>query len=152
MTPSVNFARLFALGLTALTLAGIGTASALDYPTRPVRWIVTYPPGGGTDITARIVAQWLSERLGQQFIIENKPGAGNNIGTEAAIHSPADGYTLLPGQSGECDQRDALSETVLQLHPRYRARCRHHAGAERDGGQSVGTGQDGCRVHRLCQG
>ena len=64
---------------------GIGTASALDYPTRPVRWIVTYPPGGGTDITARIMAQWLSERLGQQFIIENKPGAGNNIGTEAAI-------------------------------------------------------------------
>jgi tripartite-type tricarboxylate transporter receptor subunit TctC len=95
MTPCVNFARLFVACLAGLTLAGIGSASALDYPTRPVRWIVTYPPGGGTDITARIVAQWLSERLGQQFIIENKPGAGNNIGTEAAIHSPADGYTLL---------------------------------------------------------
>jgi len=76
-----------------MTLAG--HAFALDYPTRPVRWIVTYPPGGGTDITARIVAQWLSERLGQQFVIENKPGGGNNIGTEAAIHSPPDGYTLM---------------------------------------------------------
>jgi tripartite-type tricarboxylate transporter receptor subunit TctC len=95
MTPCVNFARLFAAGLAGLTLAGIGSASALDYPTRPVRWIVSYAPGGGTDITARIIAQWLSERLGQQFIIENKPGAGNNIGTEAAIHSPPDGYTLF---------------------------------------------------------
>ena len=95
MIPSVNFVRGFAACLAALTWGGIGTASALDYPTRPVRWIVTYTPGGGTDITARIMAQWLSERLGQQFIIENKPGAGNNIGTEAAIHSAPDGYTLL---------------------------------------------------------
>jgi len=79
----------------AAALPAASDAAALDYPTRPVRWIVTYPAGGGTDITARIMAQWLSERLGQQFIIENKPGAGNNIGTEAAIHSPADGYTLL---------------------------------------------------------
>jgi tripartite-type tricarboxylate transporter receptor subunit TctC len=95
MQPSVNFARLFAVCLAALSPSAIGSAGALDYPTRPVRWIVTYPPGGGTDITARIMAQWLSERLGQQFFIENKPGAGNNIGTEAAIHSPPDGYTLL---------------------------------------------------------
>jgi tripartite-type tricarboxylate transporter receptor subunit TctC len=95
MQPSVNFARLFAVCLAALSPGAIGSAGALDYPTRPVRWIVTYPPGGGTDITARIMAQWLSERLGQQFFIENKPGAGNNIGTEAAIHSPPDGYTLL---------------------------------------------------------
>src|SRR5262245_19252571 len=91
----MNFARGFAACLAALMWGGIGTASALGYPTRPVRWIVPYTPGGGTDITARIMAQWLSERLGQQFIIENKPGAGNNIGTEAAIHSPPDGYTLL---------------------------------------------------------
>jgi len=95
MMPGLSLARIFALGLTGFTLAGIGNAAALDYPTRPVRWVVTYPPGGATDITARIMAQWLSERLGQQFIIENKPGGGNNIGTEAAIHSPADGYTLV---------------------------------------------------------
>jgi tripartite-type tricarboxylate transporter receptor subunit TctC len=80
--------------LIGFTLAGIGNAAALDYPTRPVRWIVGYPAGGSTDITARIIAAWLSERLGQQFIIENKPGAGNNLGTEAMLHSPPDGYTL----------------------------------------------------------
>jgi tripartite-type tricarboxylate transporter receptor subunit TctC len=95
MVPTVNFVRGFAACLAVLTWGAIGSASALDYPTRPVRWIVPYTPGGGTDITARIMAQWLSERLGQQFFIENKPGAGNNIGTEAAIHSPPDGYTLL---------------------------------------------------------
>jgi tripartite-type tricarboxylate transporter receptor subunit TctC len=95
MMPGLSLARIFALGLTGFTLAGVGNAAALDYPTRPVRWVVTYPPGGGTDITARIMGQWLSERLGQQFIIENKPGGGNNIGTEAAINSPADGYTLM---------------------------------------------------------
>ena len=95
MKPSVSFARFFAVCLTGVTLVGIGQAFALDYPTRPVRWVVTYPPGGGTDITARIVGQWLSERLGQQFIIENKPGAGNNIGTESVVNAPPDGYTLL---------------------------------------------------------
>jgi tripartite-type tricarboxylate transporter receptor subunit TctC len=89
-----TFHRL-ALGL-ALLLAGLcGTAAAQDYPSRPVRWVVPYPPGGGTDITARIIAQFLAERLGQQFIIENKPGGGNNIGTEAAVNAAADGYTLL---------------------------------------------------------
>jgi tripartite-type tricarboxylate transporter receptor subunit TctC len=91
----VSFARLFAVCLTGVTLVGISQAFALDYPTRPVRWVVTYPPGGGTDITARIVGQWLSERLGQQFIIENKPGAGNNIGTESVVNAPPDGYTLM---------------------------------------------------------
>src|SRR5262245_6124353 len=95
MIPSMNFARGFAACLAVLTWGGMGTASALDYPTRPVRWIVPYTSGGGTDITARIIAQWLSERLGQQFVIENKPGAGNNIGTETVVNSPPDGYTLL---------------------------------------------------------
>jgi len=94
MTSYSRRARLLAACLAGFTLAGIGSASALDYPTRPVRWIVGYPAGGSTDITARIIAQWLSERLGQQFIVENKPGAGNNIGTEAMIHSPPDGYTI----------------------------------------------------------
>ncbi len=70
-------------------------ALALDYPTRPVRLIVPVAAGGGADITARLIGQWLSERLGQQFIIENRPGGGTNIGTEAAAHAPADGYTLL---------------------------------------------------------
>jgi tripartite-type tricarboxylate transporter receptor subunit TctC len=95
MTLCVNFARLFAVGLTILAVAGIGDVRAADYPTRPVRWIVPYPPGGGTDITARIIGAWLSERLGQQFVIENKPGAGNNLGTDAMISAAPDGYTVL---------------------------------------------------------
>ena len=70
-------------------------ASALDYPTRPVRVIVGFPPGGGVDIAARLMGQWLSERLGQPFVIENRPGAAGNIATEASVRAPADGYTLL---------------------------------------------------------
>ncbi len=95
MKPRVNLVRLFALGMTGLTWAGIGDAAALDYPTRPVRWVVGYPAGGTTDILARLIGQYLSEKLGQQFIVENKPGAGNNIATEAVINAPPDGYTLL---------------------------------------------------------
>src|ERR1700737_1582292 len=70
-------------------------ARAETYPPRPVRIIVGFPPGGAADITARLIAQWLTERLGQPFIIENRPGAGTNIGTEAVAKSSADGYTVL---------------------------------------------------------
>ena len=70
-------------------------AFAQAYPTRPVRIVVGFPPGGGADITARLIGQWLSERLGQPFIIENRPGAGSNTATEAVVRAPADGYTLL---------------------------------------------------------
>ena len=73
------------------------TAKAQAYPTRPVHWIVPFSPGGGTDLVARLMGQWLSERLGQPFIIENRPGAGTNIGTEAVVRAPPDGYTLLLG-------------------------------------------------------
>ena len=84
---------LIAIGISAI--ASIGTASALDYPTRPVRFVVGFPAGGATDILARLIGQRLSERLGQQFVIENKPGAGNNIGTEAVVNAEPDGYTVL---------------------------------------------------------
>jgi tripartite-type tricarboxylate transporter receptor subunit TctC len=84
---------LIAMGMSAI--ASIPGASAQDYPTRPVKWVVGYPPGGATDIIARLIGQRLSERLGQQFIIENKPGAGNNIATESVINAEPDGYTVL---------------------------------------------------------
>jgi len=70
-------------------------ARAQGYPTRPVRIVVGFPPGGGSDITARLMGQWLSERLGQPFVIENRPGAGSNIATAAVVRSPPDGFTLL---------------------------------------------------------
>jgi tripartite-type tricarboxylate transporter receptor subunit TctC len=85
---------LFALAVAVLGLAG-SAARAQDYPTKPVKWVVPYPPGGTTDILARLIGQYLSEHLGQQFVIDNRPGAGNNIGTEVVANSPPDGYTLL---------------------------------------------------------
>jgi len=85
---------LMTAGFSALALSTRG-AFALDYPTRPVRFVVGYPAGGATDILARLIGQRLSERLGQQFVIENKPGAGNNIGTESVVSANADGYTVL---------------------------------------------------------
>jgi tripartite-type tricarboxylate transporter receptor subunit TctC len=83
-----------AVGATALTLAP-RSASALDYPTRPVHVVVGFPPGLSPDIIARLVAQSVSERLGQQFIVDNRPGAASNIGTEVVAHATPDGYTLL---------------------------------------------------------
>jgi tripartite-type tricarboxylate transporter receptor subunit TctC len=71
------------------------SASALDYPRAPVRIVVGFAPGGTTDVVARLIGQWLSERLGQPFIVENRPGAGTNIATEEVLRAPADGYTLL---------------------------------------------------------
>jgi tripartite-type tricarboxylate transporter receptor subunit TctC len=72
-----------------------GRALAQSYPARPVRWVVPYPPGGATDIVARIVGAYLTDHLGQQVIIENRPGAGNNLGTEAVVNAAPDGHTFL---------------------------------------------------------
>jgi tripartite-type tricarboxylate transporter receptor subunit TctC len=94
----VEFPRRVFLQLAAAATALPATtrmASASDYPTRPVRILVGFPPGGAADIGARVMAQWLSERLGQPFIVENRPGAATNIATEAVVRAPADGYTLL---------------------------------------------------------
>src|SRR6266436_4938298 len=71
------------------------SAWAQAYPSRPIRWVVGFVPGGATDIIARLMGQWLSERLGQSVVIENRPGAGSNIATEVVVNAPADGYTLL---------------------------------------------------------
>jgi tripartite-type tricarboxylate transporter receptor subunit TctC len=85
---------LLAAGAAALPAAS-RIAGAQSYPARPVRIIVGFPPGGPNDIVARIIGQWLSERLGQPFVIESRPGGGSNVGTEAVVRAPADGHTLL---------------------------------------------------------
>src|SRR6266404_3892308 len=95
--PRRKFLCLFA---TAAVLPVAGRpASAQAYPSRPVRIMVGFAAGGAFDITARLIAQWLSERLAQPFIVENRPGAGGNLAAEAVVRAPPDGYTLLLGSS-----------------------------------------------------
>lgn len=90
------FQGLVAFGfVAALGLGGSAARAADDYPNHPVRWLVGYPPGGSTDICARLIGQYLSEHLHQQFAIDNRPGAGNNLATEMAAHAAPDGYTVF---------------------------------------------------------
>jgi tripartite-type tricarboxylate transporter receptor subunit TctC len=91
--PRRQFLKLVASAAATPALPHV--ASALDYPTRPVRIICGFPPGGVNDLHARLIGQWLSERLGQQFVIENRTGAGGSIAAESVVRSPPDGYTLL---------------------------------------------------------
>jgi tripartite-type tricarboxylate transporter receptor subunit TctC len=93
-----------------MALPGVSrVARAQAYPSRPVRIIVPVAAGGGIDITARLIGQWLSERLGQQFIVENRPGGGGSIGTEMAVRAPPDGYTLL-----QASLLNAVNATVVE--------------------------------------
>src|SRR5262245_51369796 len=100
--------RFLLLAASAAALPPVARlAWAQAYPTRPVRIIVGFPPGGPNDLHARLIGQWLSERLGQPFVVENRPGAGGNTGTEAVVRAPADGYTLLLASSP-----DAINATL----------------------------------------
>ena len=95
--------RLLRVALLLVFVAG--SAMAQPYPAKPVKLIVPFPPGGNTDIVGRLIAQKLSEALGQQFYVENRGGAGGTIGAEAAAKSPPDGYTLFFGTTGSACQR-----------------------------------------------
>jgi tripartite-type tricarboxylate transporter receptor subunit TctC len=106
--PRRNFLHL-AAGAAALPAVVSRIARAQAYPTRPVRIVVGLAPGGTNDILARLIGQWLSERLGQQFVIENRPGAASNIATEAVVRAPPDGYTLLL-----CSVNNAINATLYE--------------------------------------
>src|SRR5215471_8010045 len=93
--PRRNFLHLAAGAAALPAVSRIAQAQTQTYPSRPVRIIVGAPPGGAFDILARLIGQWLSERFRQPFIVENRPGAGTNIGTEAVVKAAPDGYTLL---------------------------------------------------------
>jgi len=107
----MNLARrnVLRLAVCAAALPAAPTAWAQAYPARAVRVVVPVAAGGANDVTARLICQWLSERLGQQFFVENRPGAGTNIGTEAVLRAPADGYTLLIAGSNA-----AINATLFQ--------------------------------------
>jgi len=109
-----------AAGAAALPAAS-RIAWAQAYPTRPVRIVVPFAPGGLTDIIAPLIGQRLSERLRQQFIVENRPGAGSNVGTEAVVNAPPDGYTLLVGASSAINvtlyEKNSISVFSATSHP-----------------------------------
>jgi tripartite-type tricarboxylate transporter receptor subunit TctC len=116
-------------------------ARAQAYPSRPVRVIVPFAPAGTTDIAARLMGQWLSERLGQQFVIENRPGASTTIGTEVVVRAPADGYTLLLAATASAINTTLFEgkQAQLQFPPRHRADRRHLPRAQRHGGEPIGS-------------
>ena len=136
-----NFLHL-AAGAAALPVVS-RMAHAQAYPTRPVRIIVGFAPGGGTDVLARIIGQWLSERLGQPFLIENRTGAGSNIGAEAAIKARADGYTILM-----CTTTNAVNETLYDKldFTFHRDRCGYQCRRR----LPIARHRGSCRFGRLC--
>ena len=137
-------------GAVALPAVARG-AWAQAYPSRPVRLIAPFPPGGSIDLTARLIGQWLSDRLGQQFVIENRPGAGGNIGSGQVLNSTPDGYTILL-----CSVANAISATLYEKLDYNFLDTAPVAGISRAPNvmvvQPVGAGQDSPGVHRLRQG
>jgi len=113
--PRRNFLHL-AAGAAALPAVS-RLARAQDYPTRPVRIVVGFAPGGQNDINARLIGQWLSERLGRQFIIDNRPGASGNIAMESVVRSPPDGYTLVMVATSSAVNATPLRGSPFQFPP-----------------------------------
>ncbi len=109
------------LAATAL-LTGAATAQAQDYPTKVIRIIVPFTPGGGNDILARLIAPGLSETLGQPVIVENKPGASGNIGTETVARSAPDGYTLLMASNTVTINPSLYAKLPFDITTRFRSR------------------------------
>jgi Uncharacterized protein conserved in bacteria len=115
---------------------------AEDYPARPVRVIAGFAAGGGVDITARLIGQWLNERLGQSFVVENRTGAGGNIGTEAVVTAAPDGYTLLLATVPNAVNASLYNNLKFNFIRDIAPGRRHHPGADVRHGASVGAGKD----------
>ena len=130
--PTVAYFREGAMKLPRRTISASGRRrrraagrvqhrAGANYPSRPVRIIVGVAAGGGTDIVGRLIGQWLSERLGQQFVIENRPGAGTTIGTEVVVRAPADGYTLLILTVAHSINKSVYDKLSFDFTARHRA-------------------------------
>jgi len=124
----------------ALLPAGTSLARAQAFPTRPIRIVIGYPAGGSTDLLARIVGQYLSERLGQTFVIENKPGAGTNLAAQTVVAAPPDGYTLLFAASTYAINATLYDSLPYNFPARYRADRRPRRIAAGAGRQHVVAG------------
>ncbi len=113
-----RIAAVVVIGLSSVTAFGAAAqAAGADYPARPVRWIVPFPPGASNDITARLFAQKMSESMGQQFVIDNRPGAGGSIGAQLAAEAAPDGYTILHANPGP-----SVNNIVMRRKPTYQMR------------------------------
>jgi tripartite-type tricarboxylate transporter receptor subunit TctC len=134
--PRRQFLHLAAGAAALPAVSRIGWAQA--YPTRPVHIVVGFAPAGGNDVVARLLGQWLSERLGQSFVIENRPGAGTNIATEAVVRAAADGYTLL-----FVSATNAINATLYErLNFNFIRDREHYACGQCYGGPSIGSRHD----------
>src|SRR5712675_2602185 len=145
-------AAIFGMACLLGLAAGIAPSSAADYPNRPVKWLIGFTAGGPVDTVARIMGQWLSERFGQQFVVENRAGSGGNIAAAAAISSPPDGYTLL-----FVAPNNAISTSLYKKLPYDFIRdtapvAGHHAAHQHDGRAGVTPGQNRSGIYRLLQG
>jgi tripartite-type tricarboxylate transporter receptor subunit TctC len=148
--PRRQFLQLTTSAVTLPVMLRIASAEA--YPTRPVHIVVGYPAGGAPDIMARLIGEWLSEQLGQQFVVDNRSGAASNIGTEMVAKALPDGYTLLMAVSTKRRQCLALQKSEFQFHSRLCSCWKHRRHTFCDGVQPVVPGQNLPGVHRLRQG
>ena len=135
-------------GLALLSVALIGPAQAQDYPTRQVRLIVPFGAGGPADVYARVLAQHLSEQLKQTFVVEDRPGAGSIIGTDAVAKSAPDGYTLLVMSNTHTTNESLVAEQAVPADARLRAGRADQLFGSDHGGAPVGAGEGSEGIHR----
>ena len=145
-----QFLHLAAGAAALLALSRIARAQA--YPSRPVRIIVPFPPGGPYDIHARLMGQWLSERFSQPFVIENRSGAGGNVGTETVVRASPDGYTLLLVGLGAAINATLYEKLNFNFMRDIAPGCSDRSRAQRHGSESLVSRQDRSGVHSLCKG